>query len=556
MTENSNRGTVFKDNWLYLAAAVLFLTLLIRNCGLHPVVLADEYYYSKFSRLLPLEYSTLPDYLYLAIYRLTNICGDGFLNCARILNTLFFIAAMPFIYLTTRRVSTKHMASIVALLAVLGPINSYTAYYMPEALYFFAFWLLTWFILRLDNTSDLRSWCFAGILLGLSALIKPHAFFIMPAIAVYILYIGRKKEGKWMLQAVLNAIIFAAFAFAAKLSVGYLLAGKAGVTIFGIFYDSIASRTTFNLNRCFELLSLSAESAKGHILAICLMFGMSIAFSIKASIEAVLCKEETRSGHRIAVYALLVLVSLIPVVSLYTASIAGTGIDKTTTHLHMRYYDFAFPLLILIAAYQLSLEQATDMLKRKAIIALPIGAAIVYAVYTFLAPYVPMFIDSPELRGFTYNRTVFYILSGISFLALAVWVYSARAGAKIFVYLLMPLAVGFSTYYVNQELRQRLVPNVFDKAGIVTKQLLPNEELSRLVVVGSDECGMYRTLFYLDNPTASFEKIPLRSPCDVSKLPVGKVWVLVIGDHALSEAMCCQLPMDGFTLARVTAQTP
>jgi len=552
MTEDSSRCTVLKNNWLYLAAAILFLAFLFRNCGLYPVVFADEYYYSKFSRLLPLAYSTLPDYLYLAIYRLTNICGDGFLNCARILNTLLFIAAMPFIYLTTRRVSTRQMASLVALLAVLGPINSYTAYYMPEALYFFSFWLLTWFILRLDNTSDLRSWCFAGILLGLSALIKPHALFLLPAIVVYILYVGRKKEGKWTLQAIRNAIIFVAFVFAAKFSVGYLLAGKAGVTIFGAFYTSIASHTTSKLDRYFELLSLSTESAKGHILAICLMFGAPIAFAIKASFESVLCKEETRPGHRIAVYALLVLVSLIPVASLFTASIAGTGIDKATAHLHMRYYNFALPLLIVIAAYQLSLEQATNMLKQRAIVALPIAAVIVYAVYTSLAPYVPMFIDSPELRGFTYNRTVFYVLSGISFLALALWVYSARAGAKIFVYLLMPLAVVFSTYYVNQELRHRLVPNVFDKAGIITKQLLSNEELSRLVIVGSDECGLYRSLFYLDNPMATFKTIPLGVACDVSKFPVGKEWILVIGNHSLPENMCYQLPMDGFTLAHAT----
>ena len=558
MTENSNRCTILKNNWLYFAAVVLFLTFLFRNCGLYPVVFADEYYYSKFSRLLPLRYSPLPDYLYLSIYRLTNICGDGFLNCARILNTLFFIAAMPFIYLTTRRVSTKRIASIVALLAVLGPINSYTAYYMPEALYFFAFWLLTWFILRLDNTADLRSWCFAGILLGLSALIKPHTLFLLPAIVVYILYAGRKKEGKWALQAIGNAFIFVAIAFVVKFSIGYLLVGKAGVSIFGAFYTSIASRTTSNLHRYFELLSLSTESAKGHILAICLMFGVPIAFAIKASFESALYKEETRSSHRIAVYALLVLVSLILVVSLFTASIAGTGIDITTTHLHMRYYNFALPLLLVIVASQLSLEQTANMLKRRAIVAFPIGAAIVYAIYTFMAPYVPMFIDSPELRGFTYNRTVIYVLSGISFLALALWVYSAQAGAKVFLYLLMPLAVVFSTYDVNGELRHRLVPNVFDRAGIFTKHYLSNvsnEELSKLVIVGSDECGMYRTLFYLDNPKASFETIPLRAAYDVSKLPVGKEWILVIGEHALPENMCYQLQMQGFTLARATCTT-
>ena len=552
MTENSNVLTVLKNNWLFFAAIVLFLALLFRNSGIYPVVFADEYFYSKFSRLLPLADSTIPNYLYLAIYRLTNICRDGFLNCARILNALFFVAAMPFIYLATRRVSTKRMASIVSLLAVLGPINTYTAYYMPEALYFFSFWLLTWFIMRLDNTSDLRSWCFAGILLGLLALIKPHALFLLPPIAVYILYVGRKKEGQWVLQAIWNAVIFVAFAFAAKFSIGYLLAGKAGVTIFGSAYTSIASRTTSNLEHHFELLSLSTESAKGHILAICLMFGAPIAFAIKASFDSVLSKEETKSGHRIAAYALLVLVSLILVASVFTASIVGLGPYETATRLHMRYYNFALPLLLVIAASQLSLEQGTNTLKGRAIVAFPVGAAILYAVYTFLAPFTPNFIDSPELCGFTFNSIVFYVLSGVSFLALASWVYSAWAGATIFVYLLMPFAVGFSTYHVNQELRQYLVPNVFDKAGIITKQFLPNEELSKLIIVGSKPGGFFRSLFYLDNPKASWKKIPEGAAYDLSKLPAGKEWILVIGDDALPENICWQLPMDGFTLARAT----
>jgi phosphoglycerol transferase len=172
------------------------------------------------------------------------------------------------------------------------------------------------------------------------------------------------------------------------------------------------------------------------------------------------------------------------------------------------------------------------MLKRRAIVAFPIGVAILYAVCTFLAPYDLNFVDCPELRGFTFNSIVFYVLSGISFLALALWVYSARAGAKIFLYLLMPLAVGFSTYYVNQELRQRLVPDVFDKAGSITKQFLPNEELSRLVIVGSELSGLYRSLFYLDNPTASLETIPEGGGYDLAKVPAGKEWVLeAVAEH-------------------------
>ncbi len=546
MTEKTSRGTLTGANFLFLAAIVIIFGLLFRNCGIYPVVFADEYNYSKFSRLLPLQDSVFPDYLYLVIYRLTSICGDGFLDCARILNILFFVAAMPFIYLTTRRVSTRWVASIVALLALLGPINSYTAYFMPEALYFFSFWLLTWFILRIDNTSGLRSWCFAGILLGFSAQIKPHALFLLPAIAGYILYVNRKKEGKWMLQALRDAIIFVAFAFVAKASIGYLCAGKAGLTIFGSFYTPILTQTVSKPGQYLELLSLSIENVKGHVLAICLMFGVPIAFAIKASFDSAVSKEEVGAGHRVAVYALLVLVSLILVASLFT------GATADVRHLRMRYYNFALPLLLVIAASQLSFEQTTNMLKRRAIVALPIGAAILYAVYTFLVPFMPNFIDSPELSGLTSSPIVFYALSGISMAALALWVYSARAGAKIFLFLLMPLAVGFSTCDVNHELRLRVVPDVFDKAGIFAKQFLPDEELSKLVIAGSEPGGLFRSLFYLDNPKASWKTIPQGAACDLSKLPAGKEWILVIGDHPLPENTFYQLQMNGFTLARTT----
>ena len=220
--------------------------------------------------------------------------------------------------------------------------------------------------------------------------------------------------------------------------------------------------------------------------------------------------------------------------------------------LHMRYYDFTFPLLLIIAASQLSPESATSMTRWRAIIAIPIGIAILYAVYTCMAPYWPNFIDSPELRGFTSKKNIFYVLGGFSFFALALWVYSARFGAKVFIYLFMPLAVIFSTDHINKDLRQRLIPDVFDKAGIFTKQYLSSEDLSKLVIVGSEPVGLFRSLFYIDNPQSSQETIPKGTRYDLSKLPAGKEWILIIGEHSLSENTFFQLPMDGFTLVHVT----
>jgi phosphoglycerol transferase len=89
------------------------------------------------------------------------------------------------------------------------------------------------------------------------------------------------------------------------------------------------------------------------------MFGMPIAFAIKASLDSVLSKEEPRLDQKVSIYTFLVLINLIVVVSIFTASIAGTGPYETIARLHMRYHDFALPLLVVIAASQLSVEAAT-----------------------------------------------------------------------------------------------------------------------------------------------------------------------------------------------------
>lgn len=541
--------------YLFLVATVVFLVLLLGNSGLYPAVFGDEYTYSLTSRILPFSASPRPGYLYLLIYRTTNICGEGFLEGARILNALFFVAATPFLYLTARRVCTKNVAAVVTLMALLGPVNSYTAYFMPEALYFFVFWIFTWHIFRQNNCSPAKTWCAGGMLLGLLSLVKPHALFLLPAIVVYIFYISKRKEGKWALQAFWGAGIFAACVFLTKLLIGYALAGKAGLTIFGTDYTTTASSAGSGFQRYVELLTLFAENIKGHILANCLLFGMPIAGALIAVFNPVNHKEKTKADQKVSFYTLAVLFSTVFVTGLFAASIGNSGPYESVARLSMRYYNFTFPLLLVVAAAQLSLGAASSKRRWRLVAALPIGMTILYASYIRMAPYTPNIIDCPELRGFMANSTISYILGGLSFLALIMWVFSAKAGGRCFFYLFMPLAVVFSTFYVTRDLRQHLVPDVFDKAGIFTKQYLPEDEISKVIVIGSEPAGLFRSLFYLDNPRASLETIPKGAVYDLSVLPSDKEWVLLIGDHPLPRNIFFQIPMNGFALARVTAKS-
>ena len=87
---------------LPLALATVLLYLILRNTGAYPVVFADEWLYSKFARLQPLSASQLPSYLYLKLFGLSSSCGEGYLQCARVLNAVLFVAAAPFIYLVAK----------------------------------------------------------------------------------------------------------------------------------------------------------------------------------------------------------------------------------------------------------------------------------------------------------------------------------------------------------------------------------------------------------------------------------------------------------------------
>ena len=548
---NSKIYNNIEEYFLFFAALSIFfvfILLIFRDHGIYPFIFSDEYTYSKFSRLLPFADATIPCYLYLIIYRITSFCGNGFLECARMLNSLSFVAAAPLIYLIARRVCTRTIASIVTLLVLLGPINSYTVLFMPESLYFFSFWLLSWFILRLDNSSDFRSWSVAGLLLGLTSLVKPHALFLLPAIVAYIFFISIQKEGIWVLQALKKTVIFIAVAFTAKLFIGYLCAGNSGITLFGSSYSSNPGFSTLSFQRFIGLLAFAAESIKGHTTAMCLMFGVPIAIAINTAINFATAKVEIKADQKIYFYASVLLGSLILVTGLYTASVVNLGPYETVGRLHMRYYNFVLPLLLLVAASQLSLEPINGKRYWRVITALPIGAAILYAAYTRMAPFAPSIIDCPELRGFTSSYKVFYVLSGLSFLALAVWVYAVKAGAKIYIYVFLPLTVIFSSFFINQELRSHLVPDVYDKAGMITRQYLENDDLSKVLVVGSGLGELFRTLFYLDNPKASLEAVPLGAAYHLENIPRDKKWVLVIGDYPLTRKALFQISMNGFTL--------
>ena len=539
------------QNILVTGMFLVFLLLIFRNSGLYPIVFADEWTYSLLSRHTALTAVSIPSYVYLFIFGYTSYCGDGFLDCVRILNCVFFVSAMPLIYLVARQVSSKHTSVLIKILAVLGPINTYTAYFMPESMYFFSFWFFSWFVLIFREISSFNYGILAGFILGLMTMIKFHAIFLTPGLTLFIVYIHmRFGSSKWLKQTGIIVGCLVISASITRLLLGYLIAGKNGLNLFGSFYEPYAS-SVLSIDHYVHILSQAIVNLKGHLMALGILFGVPLASVFLLHKKSLAELKTNNNLVSIQVYTLSVITSLLIVVAIFTASVSGSGPYETISRLHMRYYNFAFPLFFIIAASQLSSGKQKGSFYSSLFLALLISFIIIYSMATLRENFIPSFVDNPELRGFTFNNRMFYCLGGLSVIAVLAWVFSRKLGAQLFVFLFLPLSVLASTYFVNKELRQRLLTDVYDQAGIFTHQYLRPEEHSNLAIIASDPAGLFRSLFYIDNPAASIVEIPTGAPLEPSIIPPGKEWVLLIGDHEPLSNVRYQISKTGFSLIKV-----
>ncbi|EPL9726677.1 TPA: hypothetical protein QEM76_005129 [Pseudomonas putida] len=526
-----------------------FIFLLLKNSGLYPRIFGDEYTYSLYSRLIPFAESKIPGYLYLFIYRFTSHCGVDFLSCARIFNALFFVGAAPFIYLVARRIANPLPAAWVTGLTLLGPINLYTAHYMPEPLYFFGFWVLVWALLR-SRVESLVDWLVIGLIFGCTALIKPHSLLFMPAMLVYIGYLSFMAPQQGLRLALRNLAAFTVVALLAKFLISYLLAGKAGLTLFGTSYGEVVDSATTTQRSYVDLLLRALSSIQGHLLALCLMLGLPMAMTLGVVVKTLGNRVPAGDHRNLALFGTLLLGNLIAAVALFTASVSGVGPFETVSRLHMRYYDFAFGLLLILVLAQTHFPVEIPR-KWRVLLALCVGLPALYAMYSYMLPYTPYYTDGPELRGFVEKKKIFYILGSLSLLCIGLWVFSTKAAQRAFLYLFMPLAVLLTSLNATQMQRHALVPDAADRAGEFARQYLSEEERGRVLIVNTDLGAAYRSLFYMDNAHTSVREIAPEVPFNMQDLPPSKDWVLLVGNNPIIGQTSVKVPMPGFTLARL-----
>ncbi|WP_256078311.1 glycosyltransferase family 39 protein [Massilia sp. YIM B04103] len=537
---------------LSLFFAFVYLTL--RNTGLYPSIFGDEWSYSSAARLLPLREAPLPSYLYFLLYRSTNQCGEGFLECARSLNVLFFVASTPFIYLLARRLCSRPLAAWVALLSLLRPANSYTAFFMPEAMYYWGFWLLSWHAFQIHERPDWRRASLGGVLLGLLFLVKLHALFLLPGYALFLLYCSRAARtpgAPWLARGLLLAGLSSALMLAVRFGLGYLLGGPASLSLTGTLY---AGQTPAQIPASLAALLLPAlANLGGHLMALALLLGLPLAGLLLQGLSRQQRAASAPPVNALALYSFLMLGQLLAVTVLFTAMVAGHGAESTA-RLHMRYYDFILPLFLILAAAQAETGPVPAPRAARLLAGLALAGLLAYGAVR-LASFAPNYIDSPELFGAARTAPLRYGLAGLGLLCLLLWLGAPRRGARLYLFGLLPLFVLAAGYQLNVELRQTLRPDLHAQAGQVVRHYLTPAETNYLTLVGDDAAALFKTRFLLDNARTALLLRPQGHLLDNEELGGADAWVLAFGDYRLPSGAHAYLGQRGYTLARLAPES-
>jgi phosphoglycerol transferase len=507
--------------------ALLFGWLLSRAMGLTPTIFADEWYYSRMARLVPLDQAMVPSYLYLWLFGATNACGDGFLDCVRGANALLFVAAAPFLYLSARQVAGRAAAAAIALLATLAPLNVYVAYFMPESAYYFGFAVLSWAALAGRTWRRPLQALAAGLVLGLMSLVKVHALFLLPSLCLYFVYLAWSEDGAWVRRALLAVVLTAGACLGVKFGLGWLLAGDAGLSLFGPFYGAAASNA--GGNRLAQLLHPLLASGAGHLMAVALLDGLPLAM-LAFGLLRLPRRADTGPAALLRAYTFLMLGAAAGMTVMYTASLAAAGIASEALRLHLRYYSFTFPLLWMVAVA--GSDDARRAPALRWVLALLLATVAVLAWFK-LPGYSLNTVDSPEIGLLRPGTPAAAVVATLQLAALLLWAAGSARARQAFMVGVVGVSVLSCIPVAHRVLDAHHVPNPADKAGMYAHRFLPAADRGRITLAGSDVAELMRAQFHLDHPDTPTLELPSGAPIAPYQMPTRSKWLVVFGNHPL-----------------------
>jgi phosphoglycerol transferase len=355
-------------------------------------------------------------------------------------------------------------------------------------------------------------WSMVGVSLGLAALVKPHAIFMLPAFTIFALVISYKlAAGSWLAGIRAAASTIAGFSVA-KFGLGFLFAGTEGLKLFGGYGSPVDALTSVVENQAPTVgqeagtqatgLELLASVSFGHLamhLAVVLMIaGLPLLLSLRVLLSVAKKPEPVGPVSSLFILVGLITFSIIAVVAVFEAYVTVGG-DDHSDRLILRYYEFLIPQFIVMG---LLLPRFTDS---KLVWRILQGSTVVIAALFFSIFYPGNFdqqyADSSTLPGLAASGGLFIAVAVAIAAAILYWIFTPEEGNVLIGRFVIPLFLIVALVMSQSKLIEiNGTQAYFDQAGWASRDALNDVPGDRIIVIGQTRTEVFTVKFWIDEP--------------------------------------------------------
>jgi len=539
-----------------------------RVSAVNPAILGDEYLYSINARhAAPWDPSPAGDfsnYLFNLVYSSTNLCGEAFYTCGKILNLIFFVGFLTVVFIIAVRFLNYWVALGFTVAAGLSPISVYTSMFLPESMYFFMISLVFLAVLKAAESYAWKDWALVGALIGVASLVKPHAWLSAIAIGIFLVVLGL-TQAKHRFKPLFKAIgAISAGAILGRVVIGFLVAGPRALDFFGIYLGAdvladVAEGVPAQADEAIGIvgsspmngvIALFGTQLNVHVLTLVALIGVAFIGLVVGLAELI----RTRQPSPVTVLSLFMFIWLVAMtieIIMFTGWITGAGDDHTGRVLS-RYYDFLFVFVPLAGLSALSSKFAAET---KIWIRLPLAGLMLLlltpAFTGFFATLEIQIADAPNLAGLVVNLDVFNAVAMIGFLGLLVFAFQPKFTPWVFV-LLLPASMVATGYTIQGEYdRIRGYENPQDIAGKYLNQNLTAAEIDATWIIATSRFEATNVAIWADSPTVKYDLFVPGGVLDDSLVPEGSEYILATGNLSYAGEATETITGDGYILYKL-----
>jgi phosphoglycerol transferase len=384
------------------------------------------------------------------------------------------------------------------------------SYFMPEIMYFAAMTAVVWVALWVSDKDKWWLWSLVGASLGIAALVKPHAIFMLPAVAIFAAVVSYKKAPPGLISgfksgasAILGFVVL-------KFGLGFLFAGVEGFKLFGGYGSPIDALTSAATNQEPSVALAEGSTATGlellvtvsvghllmHLAAVLLIAGLPLLLSLRVMLAVVKKPEPIGPVSSLFVLVGLITFSMIAVVAVFEAYVTAGG-DDHSDRLILRYYEFLIPQFLIMG---LLLPRFTDSKRLYRILqgGLVVAGSMFFTVY-YPITFDKQYADSSTLPGIGDGQGFFIFVGLFVSSAVIFWIVNPEKGNIFMGRFVIP---GFLILALIMSQNKLIEINgtkaYFDQAGWDSRTFLQDVPGDEILVVGQTRTEVFTVKFWID----------------------------------------------------------